>query len=326
MRRIGIGLVFAAAAGAAVWGAWPGSSVSHGAALQGGIITTLALLAGLPLLIRWWLGPPDNRAARWLRAGVSAAILATLPAQAAIGLFVGRVPRSGINRHTFDVTMGSGIPGSSSGGPDWGGEMGILIFTACYVAVIVALTARRTPVAPATLTTGLGAGVMLGLVMYVLAPLGLNFRYPSRPWLNGSAAEAVVTLAWVLVFGAPLVAGAIAGRRRHVWDDPGHGTATLAYQGFAAGLVSSGVGALFVTVFGAGTTALMVRSASVRDFLDHGQHLTASAVYGRELYASQDVQGYFFLLVTFPIVGLIMGLLGAALANPVPRRPAPITG
>src|SRR5579859_4299199 len=97
-RTIGSWLLFALAAGVAAWGAWPGSTVSHGAAIQGGIITTLALLAGLPLLARLWLGPPESRAARWLRAGFSAAILALLPIQAAIGLFVCTVPRSGINR------------------------------------------------------------------------------------------------------------------------------------------------------------------------------------------------------------------------------------
>jgi hypothetical protein len=320
-RRIGIMMLFAAAAGAAAWGAWPGSPVSHGAAVQGGIIITLALLAVLPLLTRWWLGPPDSRAARWLRAGVSTAILATLPAQAAIGLFVGAVPRSGINRHTFDVLQGPGVPGSSSGGPDWGGEIGILLFMACYVAVILALTARRTPVAPATLVIGTGAGLVLGMVMYAIAPLGLNPKYPYRPWLHGSAAEAVGVLAWILVFGAPLIAGAIAGRRCHVPDDPGETAAARAWQGFAAGVVSGGVGAVFVAVFGTGTTALLLRSAWVRHMLFHGQHVTASAVYGRELYASQNVMGYFFLLVGFPVIGLLLGLAGAGVANPTPRLP-----
>jgi len=98
MRRTGILVLFAVAAGAAAWGAWPGSPVSHGAAVQGGIIITLALLAGLPLLTRWLLGPPGNRAARWLRDGFYVAILAVMPAQAAIGLFDGAVPRAGIDR------------------------------------------------------------------------------------------------------------------------------------------------------------------------------------------------------------------------------------
>jgi hypothetical protein len=324
VRRTGIGVLFAAAAGAAAWGAWPGSPVSHGAAVQGGIIITLALLAGGPLLTRWVLGPPDSRAARWLRAGFYAAILAVIPVQAAIGLFIGAVPRAGIDRHVWDIVQGAagpGVPGSSSGGPDWGGEIAILFLTACYVAVILALTARRAPVAPATLAIGVGAGLMVGVVMYALAPLGLNFKYPDRPWLHGWVLELFVVLAWILVFGAPLIAGAIAGRRCHVPDDPGEASVARAWQGFAAGLISGGVGALFVTVLGGGTTALLIRSASVRDWLYHGQHLTASAVYGRELYASQNVTGYFFLLVAFPIIGLLVGLAGVGLANPAPRLP-----
>jgi hypothetical protein len=65
----------------------------------------------------------------------------------------------------------------------------------------------------------------------------------------------------------------------------------------------------------------MVRSAWVRDLIYHGQHVTASAVYGRELYASQDVAGYYLLLIGFPIIGFLMGLLGAGIANPAPRLP-----
>jgi hypothetical protein len=321
VRRIGVLLVFVAAAGAAAWGAWPGSPVSHGAAVQGGIITTVLLLAGLPLLTRLVLGPPASRAARWLRAGFYAAILVVMPAQGAIGLFVGMVPRGGIDRHTFDVFQGPGVPGSSSGGPDWGGEIGILIFTACYLAIVLALTARRAPVAPATLAISAGAGLALGAVMYAVAPLGLNFKYPTRPWPPGSAVDTLVALAWILVFGAPLVSGVIAGLRCHVPDDPGQASVARAWQGLAAGLVSGGVGALFVTVSGSGTTALLVKSAWVRDLLYHGQHLTASAVYGRELYASQDVTAYFILLVGFPLIGLVMGLTGAGIANAIGQQP-----
>ena len=322
-RTTGIWLLFAAAAGAAAWGAWPGSPVSHGAAVQGGIIITLGLLAGLPLLARLVLGPPGNRAARWLRRGSYAAVLAVMPAQAAIGMFVGAVPRSGIDRHIFDVVVvqGAGVPGSVSGGPDWGGEVGILLFTACYLAGILALTARRLPVAPATLALGVGSGLALGAVIYAVAPLGVNFRYPNRPWLPGAAGGTFVILVWVLLFGAPLIAGAIAGRRCYVPDDPVEASVARAWQGFAAGLVSGGTAATLLTVLGAGTTALMIRSAWVRDLLYHGQHLTASAVYGRELYASQNAGGYIILLFGFPIIGLLTGLIGTAVANPARRLP-----
>ena len=53
----------------------------------------------------------------------------------------------------------------------------------------------------------------------------------------------------------------------------------------------------------------------MRDWLYHGQHVTASAVYGRELFASQNVMAYFFLLVAFPLIGLVLGLAGAGIAN-----------
>ena len=93
------------------------------------------------------------------------------------------------------------------------------------------------------------------------------------------------------------------------------------WQGLAAGVVSGGVAALFVTVSGNGSVALLVKSAWVRDWLYHGQHVTASAVYGRELFASQNVGAYALLLIGFPIIGLVMGLIGTACANPVHSLP-----
>jgi hypothetical protein len=330
MRRIGTLLVFAAAAGTAAWSAWPASSVSHAATAWTDIIGTVLLLAGLPLLARRLLGPPDSRAARWLRAGCYAAILALMPAKAVIQMVLGTVPREGIDLRTYDVFQCAHtltnpqchwVPGTSAGGPSWAGEVPILLLTACYLAAVLVLTARRTGVAPATLTAGAGAGLALGAVMYAWHPLGTNFKYPNRPWLHGSVDDLFVPLTWILLFGAPLVAGAIAGRRCHVPNDPGEASAARIQQGLAAGVVSGGAGALFVTVFGAGTTALLVKSAWVRGLLYHGQHLTASAVYGRELFASQDVVSYAIFCVAFPIIGFSMGVAGAGLANATGARP-----
>ncbi|HEY1820922.1 MAG TPA: hypothetical protein VGG83_13425 [Trebonia sp.] len=322
-RRAGVPLLFAAAAAAAAWGAWPGSraSLSHGAANEGDVIITLALLAGLPLLIRRLLGPPASRAARWLRAGFYAAILVIMSAKPVAELFIGAVPRGGIDLRSFDfITEGSPAPGSVSGGPDWGGEIIVLLITACYLAVILALTARRASVAPATLATGARAGLVLGLVMYAVDPLG-GGKIATSPWLRGSATDPLVALAWALLFGAPAAAGALAARRRYVPDGPGTASAR-AWQAFAAGLVSNGTGALTVTALGTGTTALMLRSAWVRDWLYLGQHLTASAAYGRELYASQDVAFYGVICVAFPVIGSVMGMLGSVLAprtGPLPN-------
>jgi hypothetical protein len=316
-RRIGVPLLFAAAAAAAAWGAWPKSrvSLSHGAANQGDVIITLVLLAGLPLLIRRFLGPPGSRAARWLRAGFYAAILVIMSAKPVAELFIGAVPRGGIDLRSFDsITEGSPAPGSASGGPDWGGEIIVLFITACYLAVILALTARRGGVAPATLAIGARAGLVLGLVMYAVDPLGFG-KIATSPWLHGSATDPLVAVAWVLLVGAPATAGALAARRRYVSDNPGTASATRVWQAFAAGLVSNGGGALTVTVLGTGTTALMLKSAWVRDWLYHGQHLTGSAVYGRELYASQDVAFYGVICVAFPIIGALMGASGGGTAS-----------
>ena len=325
-RRIGILLLGVVAAGAAAWAAWPESSVplSHGAADQGDVIITLALLAGLPLLTRWALGPPDSRAARWLRAGSYAAILALMSAKAVTDMFVGAVPRGGLDRHTYDLSNSNGglpVPGTVSGGPDWGGEIFILFITACYVAVILALTARRAKVAPATLAISARAGLVLGLVVYTVDPLG-GEKIATNPWLRGSAADPLVALAWVLLFSAPFVAGALAAQRCHVPDDPAQGSTARAWQGFTAGLVCNGVGALTATVLGTGTTALMLKSAWVRGWLYHWHHLTASALYGRELWASEDVAFYAVICVIFPIIGIVAALSGAGYAN----RPRPQPG
>ena len=149
-----------------------------------------------------------------------------------------------------------------------------------------------------------------------------------RDWAEAVWAEAYEVpagwprLAWILIFGAPLVAGAIAGRRSHVPGPPGELTDDRAKQGIAAGVVSGGVGALFVTVFGTGTTVLFVNSAWVQGLLLHGQHLTASAVYGRELFATQNAGAYVILCVAFPIIGTVMGFMGAGLASVTGPRSA----
>ena len=331
VRWIGSRVLFAAATGVAAWSAWPASAVSHAATARADIIATVLLLAGLPLLARWFLGPPDNRAARRLRAGGYAAVLALMPAKAAIELFNGTVPRGGHHLHAFYVLGGRGVPGSASVDPSVAGDIAILLLTACGLAVILALTARRTRVAPATLAIGAFTGLALGAAMYVVDPLGLNL-YVTAPWLRGTwtdhipagPAQYLVALAWILLFGAPLAAGAIAAWRCHVPDGPGEASAARAWQGLAAGLVSGGAGALSVTVLGTGTTALLVRSAWVRGWLYHEQHLGGTVVYGRELFATGNLTGYFLVLVAFPVIGLMMGLTGAGVATAI--RPLPDGG
>jgi hypothetical protein len=55
----------------------------------------------------------------------------------------------------------------------------------------------------------LGAGLALGLVRYMVAPLGLSSA-ATNPWLPGSSVDPLVLLAWLLLLGAPAVAAVVA--------------------------------------------------------------------------------------------------------------------
>ena len=213
-RRVVRAALFAVAAAVAAWTAWPDSSVLHAAADRFGVIATVLLLAGLPLLARRFIGPVgDGWAARFLRVGGYAAILALIPARAVVGPYPLTVPQRGPDLRVFVASGNSthGMPGTSAGGAPWPGEIFFLVLTACYVVVLLWVTSRRSSVTPATLTIGTGAGLLFGLVMYSVAPLGLG-SYASNPWLPGSQVDPLVVLAWILLFGGPVAAGLLAAR------------------------------------------------------------------------------------------------------------------
>jgi hypothetical protein len=327
-RRLGRVVVFAVAAAAAAWAAWPDSSILHAAADQFGVIATVLVLAGLPLLARRFFGPVSHGwAARFLRVGGYAAILALMPARAVVGPYPLAVPQRAAELRVFTAHGhgAHGMPGTSAGGPPWPGEIFFLILTACYVVLILWLTSRRS-VAPATLAAGTGAGIVFGLVIFSVAPLGLT-QYATNPWLPGSQVDPLVVLAWIGLFGGPVVAGVLAAR----WycRSPGDSielAQTRIGQGIAAGVLANLVGALFVTVLGTGIIALMIKVAWLRPLVFHTPHLSQAAGYGHVLHASQHVDMYVIMCVTFPVIGLIMSALGMACFMPVPRQSGPQPG
>ena len=165
-RRILRAALFGVAAAVAAWAAWPDSSVLHAAADRFGVIATVLLLAGLPLLARRFIGPVgDGWAARFLRVGGYAAILALMPARAVVGPYPLTVPQRGLDLRIFVASGNSthGMPGTSAGGAPWPGEIFFLVLTACYVVVLLWVTSRRSSVTPATLAVGTGVGLLLGL-------------------------------------------------------------------------------------------------------------------------------------------------------------------
>jgi len=297
-RAISQWLLFAAAAAVAGWAAWPaGPGEFDTVVARMDVITMVALLAGLPLLTRWFLGQSsDGRLARFLRACGYAAVL---------GLMVAKVgaPRSGDNGFTAQALQFA-----------WFLEILFLVIMAGYVTAILVVTGRRPRVAPATLAIGTGAGTLLGLVMYAVAPLGLS-KDATEPWLAGSAIDPVVALAWILLLGAPVAAAVMAVRRYRGAGSTQELARARRWQGIVAGLLATGSGALIVTVLGTATLALMPRAAWLRHWLFPGQHLLAAATRSYELGTSSTVGGYGLILIAFPVIGLALGSLSSLAAT-----------
>jgi hypothetical protein len=199
--------------------------------------------------------------------------------------------------------------------------------TIAYAGVILFLTSRRSQVTRSTLAIATTTGLLFGVVMYAVAPLGLDHGTATDPWLPGSAADPLVALAWIMLVGGPAVAAVLAARRSR-----GPGGAALPPsvrigQGIAAGVLANGIAAMFVSALGTGTIALMLRSTWLLHWLNHGHQLTAIAAYRYEANASSGAAVYLFMLIWFPVIGLLMSALGAAcipLGRPAPGELAPV--
>jgi hypothetical protein len=206
-RRAARTLVFVAAAVWVVHVAWPGPAGNPATAVNRlNVVTVVPVLAGLPLLARWLFGPAaPGWTARVLRSGAYAAVLVLTLAKASVEQVA---DNPAIASH---LSSDASVPVKTGMIYTWLVESVFLLVVGVYMAAILAATARRPRVAPATLAAGTGAGIVLGAVMYAMFPLGFT-DHATTPWLHGIPIDLVVLLAWVLLFGGPVLAGVVAAR------------------------------------------------------------------------------------------------------------------
>jgi hypothetical protein len=356
MRRgTGSAMLFAVASALAVWVAWPGPMDSFAASVdRADLIAVVVLLAGLALVARRFFGPAGGgRAARFLRAGTYAAILALIPAKNVIEQVLGTPPRGGTDLRLYLLISGPGF------GSHWDSEILFLVVMALYAAAILWLTSRRSRVAPATLAIGIAGGAAVGAVWYAAGPLGFGGEPATNPWLPDSGSAPVMVLAWILLFGAPVAAaiaadrcctapgrsvppaGARAGARAGASASAGARARARAGQIVAAGLITSLVGALSVTVGGTSTIAAMLKSAWLRNWIYHGHQLSGVAglrhlisgnpgalTYSHEITAAVDAPPFLIICIVFPLTALLLTGLGALVmwANATPGEGNPPRG
>lgn len=299
-RRRGLAypLAFTAAAVTTAWSAWPGPPGDSAVAVnRADVITMAVLLAGLPWAIRRVRGPvAGSRLARLLRAGGYAAVLALVLVKAA-------------------VERVAGAPPNNFEGPAraWTGEVVFLGVMAGYAALILACTARRSPAAPGTVAIGAATGAALGVVAYVLGPLGFPLRFTGR-W-PACFYDAALALGALLALCAPALAGLAATRR----VDHSRPPAARMRQGAMAGLWTGAAAALVVAVLSTATIALLPYDPGLRDWASShiGQWTPVvsqwTPIYGPRGYLgyvagnSAFAAGYLVVLALGPLFGVTLG-------------------
>jgi hypothetical protein len=302
VRRVRNTILFALAAAYLAWTALPGTpSAIITAYIWLRTIGTIAVLAGLPWLMRRRMGPViDNRLARSLRVATFAGLMALIVAMAEFNHINDTPARLAAAGPHNQPSISMLLPWSA-----------FLLLLAGYTAVILAVTAQRSWVMPSTLSIGAGTGIALGVVMYAIMPLGVS-NDATAPWLRGSAIDPVVVIAWVLLFGGPLGAALLAGSRCRGPAGPLIPAEAKIRQGVAAGTLATVSGSLLVCILGPVTMALMPSAGWLVHLLYPGRHLSAEAVVS--LVSSFFPAGYFLIWLAFPLIGLGIGSLTALVA------------
>jgi hypothetical protein len=297
-RGLGYLLAFAAAAAGVAWSAWSGPPGDSAIVINRvDVITIAVILAGLPWAIRRIRGPvAGSRLARLARTGGYAAILALVLVKAAVERVAGAPPNN-----TEELARA------------WIGEVVFLAVVAGYAAVILACTARRSPVPAATVVIGTTIGVAIGVVAYALGPLGCPLRFTGS-WPAGLY-DAAMALGVLLALCAPVAAG-LAATRRASRASP---ASSQIWPGAIAGLCTGAAAALVVAVLSTATIAMLPYDTGLRNWASShiGQWTPMigpwTPVTGPRDYlgyvagASAFAAGYLIVLLLSPLFGGAFG-------------------
>jgi len=298
-RGLWYALAFATAATGIAWSAWsgpPGDSAIEVNRID--VIVITVILAGLPWVIRRACGPVASaRLPRLMRTAGYVAVLALVLAKSAVERVADAPPN---NRG------GSAVA--------WAGEAAFLAVMVGYAAVILACTARRSPALPAATAIGTVTGIALGVMVYLLGPLGFPLRF-TDPW-PAHLYDAALALGAVVALCAPVAAGLAAARQAARTRPAG----SRAGQGAIAGLCSGTAAALVVAVLSTATIAILPYDTGLQHWATGhvGQWTPAIGevtpvlrsrvgyVAGNSAFAA----GYLIVLLISPLAGCAFGAWG----------------
>lgn len=301
-RKVGYWLALGVAAACVVGAAWPGAAANPATLISRvGALVIVGTAAVLHWPVRRRFGPVGSTlTARIVRIAGFALVSALILVKAAV------------ERHEF-----AQLAGRPALAGVWAGEIAFLIVISAYVTGLLAITARRPPASRSVVVIGIGAGVLLGLAVYVLRPLDNPAHFGSA-WL-ATLFQIARILAIPAVLGTAIAAVIIAARRssrqdRKARDSKAPQPTSRARQGLAAGLCIGVTCALLVSVLGIATIAVAPGAASHIQWTIPGGNLPPSSLYRFEVDASHAVAGYLLILIIFPFLGAGLGAWGGLLA------------
>jgi hypothetical protein len=314
VNRIVQALAFAAGAVGLVWIGWPGASTNSATPVNRMyVVGTLALLAGLPVLVRRYAGPVrPGWAPRVARVGGYAVVLALIAAiavQERIGSQLGEY---------FPVIL-----------PVWAMHVGFLLILAGYVAGLLILTSRPVRFTRRVLPTALGIGALTAGVLYPLAPFGIGDAAEAASHsLHGGpvvVADYLVLACFALAaLAVPLAVHTVAARIAERDTRPGILTPTR--QALLATCCAMATAAILVALFTSITIALLPHHVP-QQFGDgicptcDPSTMVIPPNLRREYYFEESVSGAgdgALPLWFVPLIGAAIGALRGQLRNPPP--------